>query len=127
MDKTLLNVAGILSIVFGIIACITIIGVIVGVPMIIGGSKFREISKLEDAQIFAKKDTILVWSIVFLFLNVISGVLGLIFYISLENSISNNINKEDSYDKLEKIKKLYDDKVLTKQEYEEEKAKILNR
>ena len=40
--------------------------------------------------------------------------------------IVNNIIKEDKYDKLEKIKKLYDDKVLSEEEYNKEKEKIMN-
>ncbi len=51
---------------------------------------------------------------------------------SVENSLLNNESnlketrpKEDKYDKLAKLKKLYDDEALTKEEFEREKAKLL--
>ena len=81
MDKTLLKVSGIISIVLGVLACITIVGVIIGVPLIIGGNKLREYSLLSDKEILEKKSSILIWTIVFLFINQLSGICSLIFYI----------------------------------------------
>ena len=114
--------------VLGILVCLTIVGAIVGVPMIIGGLKLREISTLSDDEILKKKDTILIWSIVFLILCTVSGVLGLLYYIGLENpnlfgSLGNN---NDKYDELEKLNNLYKEKILTKEEFEKEKERILN-
>lgn len=37
-----------------------------------------------------------------------------------------NVTQEDKYDKLRKLKKLLDDGILTKEEYEAEKKKLLN-
>ena len=59
-DKSLLNIAGIIALVLGIIECITIVGAIVGVPSIIGGIKVRELSNLSDEEIAKSKDTLLV-------------------------------------------------------------------
>ena len=73
MNRTLLKVAGVISFVIGILCCITIVGAIVGVPLIIGGSKFNDYSKMNDEEIEANKDSILIWTIVFLFINQISG------------------------------------------------------
>lgn len=42
-----------------------------------------------------------------------------------QNSITNIYNSTDKYDKLAKIKKLLDDGVLSKEEFEKEKQKIL--
>ena len=36
-DKILLKAAGIIGIIFGVLASLTIIGLIIGIPMIIGG------------------------------------------------------------------------------------------
>ena len=128
MDKTILKISGIVAIVFGIILSVTIIGLIAGVPMIIGGMKFNELSKSTEEEICKNKDTILIWSIVFLFICQLSGILGLIFYFSMSNfSFSFNSNNSDKYDELEKLNKLYKDKVLTKEEYEMEKSRILNK
>ena len=37
-----------------------------------------------------------------------------------------NTNNNAKYEELEKVKKLYDEKILTKEEYEKEKERILN-
>lgn len=133
MDKSLLKISGIISIVIGIICCITIFGAIVGIPMIIGGAKFKDYSNLSDKELLMHKDTIIIWTIVFLFINQISGILGLIFVVTnnlfnTENNSNTNVNNLDNekYVILERLKKLYDDKVLTKEEYEKEKEKVLN-
>lgn len=129
MNKTLLNIAGIISIIFGIICTITIIGAIVGIPMIIGGNKLRELSNMDDSEIYKNKDTLIIWMVVFLFINQISAVLILIYYIMLETSMTNDNTKEntmDKYDELEKLNNLYKEKVLTKEEFEKEKERILN-
>lgn len=132
MNKNLLKIAGIISIVLGIICCLTIFGAIVGVPLIIGGNKIKDMANLSDQELMTQKDTILIWMVVFLVFNQISGILVLIFYIDMDGSLSNtlngsNKNSNDKYDELEKLKKLYDDKVLTKEEFETEKEKILKK
>ncbi len=132
MNKNLLKIAGIISLVLGIICCLTIVGAIVGVPLIIGGNKIKDMANLSDQELLQQKDTILIWMVVFLVFNQISGILVLIFYIDMDGSLSNTLNSSnkksnDKYDELEKLKKLYDDKVLTKEEFETEKDKILNK
>lgn len=139
MDKSLLKISGIIAIVFGILACLTLVGAIVGVPLIIGGAKMKEYAGYTDEQIIANKDKILIWTIVFLFFCQISGILLLIFYIdsigkyekgitgdSMNYQSNMNTNNNAKYEELEKVKKLYDEKILTKEEYEKEKERILN-
>ncbi len=139
MDKSLLKISGIIAIVFGVLACLTLVGAIVGVPLIIGGAKVKEYADYTDEQIIANKDKILIWTIVFLFFCQISGILLLIFYIDsigkYEKGITGdnmnyqsnmNTNNNTKYEELEKVKKLYDEKILTKEEYEKEKERILN-
>ena len=139
MDKSLLKISGIIAIVFGVLACLTLVGAIVGVPLIIGGAKMKEYADYTDEQIIANKDKILIWTIVFLFFCQISGILLLIFYIDsigkYEKGITGdnmnyqsnmNTNSNAKYEELEKVKKLYDEKILTKEEYEKEKDRILN-
>ncbi len=139
MDKSLLKISGIIAIVFGVLACLTLVGAIVGVPLIIGGAKMKEYADYTDEQIIANKDKILIWTIVFLFFCQISGILLLIFYIDsigkYEKGITGdnmnyqsnmNTNSNTKYEELEKVKKLYDEKILTKEEYEKEKERILN-
>ena len=125
-NKALLRIAGIISIVFGVLCCLTIIGAIIGVPLLIGGYKFKEISDKEGPETDDEKNTILIWSIVFLFINQLSGILSMIYYILLIIPPLKVSNNNDKFDKLERLKKLYDNKILTKEEYEKEKSKILN-
>ena len=130
MDKSILKVSGVVAIVLGIICSLTIVGLIVGVPMIIGGMKINDLSKLTEEEIYNNRETILIWSIVFLFICQISGILGIIYYLSISNlsfNFNGNKNNSDKYDELEKLNKLYKDKVLTKEEYEMEKSRILNK
>ncbi len=126
MDKSILKVSGVVAIVLGIICSLTIVGAIIGVPMIIGGVKLNDLSKLSDEDIAKNKETILIWSIIFLFICQISGILGIIYYISISNFSFDFKSNTTKYDELEKLNKLYKDKVLTKEEYESEKARILN-
>lgn len=134
MDKSLLKVSGVISIVVGVIYCLSIIGAIIGIPLIIGGIKIKDYASYSDIQIYESKDTILIWIIVFLLFNQISGILLLIFYIdnigkttTNNNNTNTNNTNSDKYEELEKIKKLYDEKILTKEEYENEKSRILNK
>ncbi len=128
-DKTLLNVAGIISLVFGIISCFTIIGAIVGIPMIIGGNKFRKFSQMSDSDIAKEKDSLLIWSIVLCLLCTISGALGLVYYFGIDNTFNFNFSSKNStkYSDLEKLNQLYQNKVITKEEFEKEKERILNK
>ena len=123
MDKSLLKISGIIAIVLGVLECLTLVGAIVGVPVIIGGAKMKEYADYTDEQIIANKDKILVWTIVFLFFCQISGILLLIFYIdsigkyekgitgnnmNYQSNMNNNMNTNSNlkYEELEKVKKL---------------------
>ena len=134
MDKSLLKISGIIAIIFGILACLTLVGAIVGVPLIIGGAKMKEYVDYTDEQIIANKDKILIWTIVFLFFCQISGILLLIFYIDsigkYEKGITGdnmnyqsnmNTNNNAKYEELEKVKKLYDEKILLKKNMKKKK------
>lgn len=125
-DKTLLKIAGIISIVIGVCFCITIIGLIVGIPLIIGGDKLKQISESIGPNTKQDDETILIWTIVFFFINQISFLLLIIYYIKSSNYKYYSSEGDGRYDRLEKLKKLYDSKVLSKEEYEREKEKILN-
>ena len=56
MNKNLLKIAGIISIVLGIICCLTIFGAIVGVPLIIGGNKIKDMANLSDQELLQQKE-----------------------------------------------------------------------
>lgn len=122
-DKALLKAAGIIGIVLGIICCLTIIGIIFGIPMIIGGYTFYNYSNMEESEIINNKSTILGWSIFFLIFSLISGILGLVYYFSLNKYEKQN--QMTYLDEIERLKKLYDEKAITKAEYDKKKKEIL--
>jgi len=133
MDKIILKITGIITLVLGIFYSITIIGLIVGVPLIIGGSKFIGYSNMTDERIIEEKNSILGWSIFFLFFTVIGGILGLIYYFSINGSMNKvssvikNISHDTKYlEELEKLKELYDKDIITKEEFEAKKKQILD-
>ena len=126
-DKSLLKAAGIIGIVLGIVSCLFIVGLIWGIPMIIGGYKLYDYSNLDDEDILNHKTGILAWSIFFIFFSFIAGILGLIYYFGLVSNTTPSKPKSDYIDELERLKKLYDEKTLTKEEYETKKKEILAR
>ena len=125
-DKILLKAAGIIGIIFGALACLTIIGIIFGIPMIIGGYYLYNYSNMDDSEIINYKNSIFGWSIFFCIFSIIPGVLGLIYYFGLTNE-GFTFTKKDHINDLEKLKKLYDDRAITKEEYEEKKKEILDK
>ncbi len=124
-DKALLKAAGIIAVVIGIISCLTIIGLLWGIPLIIGGYKFNEYAGLEDSEIINYKSSILGWSIFFIFFSFVSAILGFIYYFGL-NNIETNKENISYLDELERLKKLYDEKAITKAEYDKKKKEILD-
>ncbi len=128
MDKILLKISGILALVVGILYCLTIVGAIIGVPLIIGGIKVKDYADMSDEELLKNKDSLLVWSIVFLIFCTISGILAIIYYLNLDNPglFSSHSSSNSKYDELERVNKLYKDKVITKEEFEKEKERILN-
>jgi len=129
MNKVLLRISGIIALVLGITYCITIIGVIVGVPLIVGGSKMMGYSNLSDSEILDRKNSILGWSIFFLFVTVIGGVLGLIYYFSIETNLFSNINintKPSYIQELRELDELRKQGLINEKEYEAKKKKILD-
>lgn len=125
-DKILLKAAGIIGIIFGVLASLTIIGLIIGIPMIIGGYYLYNYSNMSDDEIINHKSYIFGWSIFFIIFSLIPGVLGLIYYFGLTNE-GFTFTKKDHIGDLEKLKKLYDDRAITKEEYEEKKKEILEK
>ena len=53
MKKGLLDIVGILNIVFGILFTITLIGSLVGIPLIVSGSMFLHYSSLSDDKLIS--------------------------------------------------------------------------
>ncbi len=108
MEKTLLKVSGIIAIILGILYCFTIIGILWGIPLIIGGSTM----------------------IGYLFFTLIGGILGLLFYFTMDDNKKifniNSNSKSDYVDEIRKLDELRKSGIITEEEYEAKKKKILD-
>jgi phosphate/sulfate permease len=124
MEKALLKISGIIACIIGVFFCITIIGMIVGVPLIVGGSTMIGYSNLSDEEVMTKKSSILGWSIFFFFFTFIGGVLGIIFYFTMDNKVF--AKKNDYIDEIKKLDELRKQGIISDAEYEAKKKKILD-
>lgn len=124
MEKILLKIAGIIAIIMGILYCFLIIGMLWGIPLIIGGSNMIGYSNMSDEEVKEKKNNILGWSIFFLFFTVIGGILGLVFYLMIDNKIF--APKNDYINEIKKLDELRRQGVISDKEYEAKKKKILD-
>jgi uncharacterized membrane protein HdeD (DUF308 family) len=124
MEKSLLKISGIIAVVLGIFYSITIVMAIVGIPLIIGGSRMMGYANLSDSELHDKKDSILGWSIFFFFFTVIGGVLGLVFYLTMDNGAFSK--KSDYMDEIRKLDDLRKQGIISNEEYEAKKKKILD-
>jgi hypothetical protein len=56
-----------LGLIIGIIYCITIFGAIIGIPLIIGSTKYYDWHKMTDEEVIIHRQPILVWGIILRF------------------------------------------------------------
>lgn len=124
MEKILLKASGIIAIIAGIFWCFSIIGIIIGIFLIVGGSTIIGYSNKSDEEITEKKNSILSWSIFFLFFTVVGGILGLLFYVTMDKKIFTP--KNDYIDEIKKLNQLREQGIISEKEYEAKKKKILD-
>lgn len=101
MKRSLLKVAGIIAIVFGIGYCIcaffTIWGLILGAPLLIAGLYMTRAGDMTNKELQSHKTSFIIWSIILLLLNIPSGIIGLIGVFSeSEKDIKNDAKKYDN-------------------------------
>lgn len=137
-NSTLFTVLGIFGMIFGVIASITIVGLIIGIPLIIGSKKFLDYAKLTDEEVLSlDRQNLTIWLIVFCVLMFPVGLIALIILFNLEGQLSAkvnstlNSNSESSVmdEKINKIKELYEMKeqgIITEEDFQNAKNKILN-
>ncbi|MCL1944350.1 MAG: hypothetical protein FWF56_00865 [Firmicutes bacterium] len=78
-SSSLFQAAGIIALIFGIISAI----LLVGIPVIIGGTKFLKYAKYSNEECQREIGSILGWSIVLLIFSIIPGVLAIVGYATL--------------------------------------------
>lgn len=166
--KTYFLVMYILDLIFGILACITIFGLVVGIPLIIAATKFNKAQKMTDAELISHRSGLLGWGIfsaICLCGTVVGLIAVLIFAFMVDDYIrklelgsadanksfsatisdgaatvwqntkeafgvsdknvdtSNNLDKQAA--ELEKAKKMFEDGLITEEEYKEVRKHIL--
>lgn len=124
MEKGLLKVSGIIAVIAGMLWCFTIIGVLFGIPLIIGGGTVIGYSNLSNEEIMTKRSSILGWSIFFLFFTFIGGVLGLIFYFTMDKELHHQT--DDYFNEIKKLDELRNQGLISDKEYEAKKKQILD-
>ncbi len=159
--STLFKISGILAIIGGAICCVVspftfFLSLGLGIPLIIGGNKIMKMADLDEEEIEQNKTSIIAWSIFFLIVDTISGVLSLIGLMMCETSSNQktsqtqaNQNGQDSQsnaknenihtynesepsrtfenkaEKLERLLSLKERGVLSDEEFQALKEKIL--
>lgn len=126
MNKTLLLIARILSLITGIIWCFTIIFIPIGILNIIASNKISEAEKGN-----ADRETVRNWSIYLLFTDTISGVLGIIASTSNEDNVidvtstSTTSKKTPLEERLNNLTKLYESGAISRDEYDKRRREII--
>ncbi len=153
--KTYATVMYIVGLVIGIIFCVTIVGALVGIPLIIGSNKFKIAKDASMSELVEMRSSLLGWGI-FYSIVVAGSIFGFICILvcsimvnkylsgveegSMQETISlsqfanrseeTTATQEDSAqsikDKLKEIDSLYEEGVITKEEYEAKRKKILD-
>lgn len=143
-SSSLFKAAGIISLVEGIVVLIfgawVIFPIAIGVPLIIAGNAFIKYSNMTSDQFALYRSTAFGWSIFLLFCSTISGILAFIGINQIEdveNTTANqsytsnppsqtDICEESKLEKIERLISLRDRNVISQEEFEHLKNKILN-
>lgn len=131
-NSTFYLVSGIIGMIYGILTCIFLIGI----PFIIGASKYLAWAKMSDEEMAPNKDAVTIWGIVFAIFMFPLGLLALFPIFNFDGQLTNATNSNqtathssDGMDaKMEKIKKLYELKekgILDEEDFKLAKEKIL--
>ena len=92
MKNTYFTVAWIVSMVVGIIYCVTVIGAVIGVPLLIGMGKFNEARTMTDEELVKNRGSLFGWGIfasIALAPTIIGLIVLLIFVVMVNNYIKN--------------------------------------
>lgn len=137
-----LLISGILGMITGITACITIVGAIVGIPLIIGASKYLAWAKVSDQELLADKEQLLVWGIVFTILMFPIGAIALVPPLTMDKNKTTTTTekseqkeytsteatneKKSKLDRLNELVSLKEQGLIDEKDFEIAKKKILS-
>lgn len=132
--KALLTAGSIVAIVVGALWCFSIIGILWGVPLIIGGIILLGYRKLSDELFITKRNVMLGWGIFFIFTTLVGGILVIIAYITsnvdtnkqiIEEIKETNETEISNYDTIEKAFELKEKGIISEEEFQAIKKKHL--
>ena len=92
MKNIYFTVAWIISLILGILFCITFVGAIFGIPLLIAASKFNKARKMLDEELISHRGNLFGWGIflaIVLSPTIIGLIVLLIFVIMVNNYIKN--------------------------------------
>ena len=128
MNKSLLSVARVISMITGIMYCITFILIPIGILNIIASNKFSEAEKGGNVS----RETVRNWSIYLLFTDTISGVLGIIASTNEDSDVidvstsASAAKSSPLEERLNNLSKLYDSGVISRDEYDRRRREIID-
>jgi membrane protease YdiL (CAAX protease family) len=147
MSKMLLKLTGIIALAFACVYIVSYIAINLIIPYnyltvnydyvlllilaifslitAFGGIIFLHYKDLPINKLKEKKDVILIWSIILFVTTGICGLIGLVVYALLAELFQVN-NKVGYIEELAELKKLLDKGLITKDEFESKKKKILD-
>ncbi len=91
MKNIYFTTAWIISLILGILFCITVVGAIFGVPLLIAASKFNVARKMSDEELVKNRSNLFGWGI-FLAIVLSPTIIGLIVLLILVIMVNNYIN-----------------------------------
>ncbi len=141
--KVYFNLMRIFMLIVGILLCITLIGIIFGVPMIIGSNAMGKAENYSQKQLKENNTTLLVWGVIFGACTLPAGAIAIVFAVLTYNTINemksaetikdntddskpsnNNIDKIKQ--ELEDLERMHENGVITDEEYKTLRNKILS-
>lgn len=129
MNKTLLLIARITSLITGIIYCLTFIGLPIGILNLVASSKFQ---KAKDGDSNITRENVRNWSIYLLFTDLLSGILGLIASTAEEvvhdftSTAERSKSSTNIEERLKNLRTLYESGMISRDEYDRRRQEILN-
>lgn len=132
-DKILLKISATVAMIFGIIYSFTIIGALLGIPVLIGAFYINSLIELNKELVKGQTKNIIIWSVLFLLtLNIVSVVLNVVVLVRVNKSniinatvveeeptvVSEEVKEETKDEKIKKLQLLKEQGLLTEEEYQ---------
>ena len=89
-----LKISGIFALVVGILYTVMIVTAAIGIPLIVGGAKLMGYSEMTKDEYEKVKGSALGWSIFFVFVALVPGVLGIVGAVMSDEDKQDSVNNE---------------------------------